>query len=71
MKTFSVPLHWNRLNETVLMMGNNICFDGKIWIIIPELPLLIWNTGPIFIRSYTIMVSYPGTVAILTGWMDG
>ena len=29
------------------MMGHNMCFNGKIWIIIPKLPLLppIWNTG--------------------------
>ena len=30
------------------MMGHKICFNGKIWKIIPELyllPLLIWSTG--------------------------
>ena len=30
------------------MMGHKICFNGKIWKIIPKLsllPLLIWSTG--------------------------
>ena len=37
------------------MMGHKICFNGKIWKIIPNffpLPLLIWSTGTVF----TLMV---------------
>ena len=47
MKTYVLTPHNNRLGETVLMMGHIICFNGKIWIIIPKLfllPLLIWST---------------------------
>ena len=43
-----VTPHQNRLDETVLMMGLKICFNGKIWRIIPKLsqiPILIWSTG--------------------------
>ena len=29
MKTYVVTPYWNRLFETVLMMGHNICFNGK------------------------------------------
>ena len=32
--------HLNSLDETVLMMGHNIHFDGVIWKIIPKLSLL-------------------------------
>ena len=31
--------HYNRLDETVLLMGRNIYFEGVIWKIIPELSL--------------------------------
>ena len=47
MKAYVVTPHKNCLNETVLMMGHNIHFNGEIWIIIPKLsrlPLLIWST---------------------------
>ena len=47
-KTYVVTPHKNRLNETVLMTGHNICFYGEIWLIIPKLsllPLLNWSTG--------------------------
>ena len=40
--------HYNRLNETVLMMGHKICCSGEIWIFIPKLsllPLRTWCTG--------------------------
>ena len=54
MKTYVVTPHKNRLEETVLMMGHNLCFFGEICPIIPELsllPLLIWSTvGPNFER---------------------
>ena len=40
MKTFMVIPHWNRLDETVLMIGHKICFYGEIQIIIPKLSLL-------------------------------
>ena len=39
-KTYVVTPHWNRLNETVLMMGHKICFYGEIWLIIPKLSML-------------------------------
>ena len=42
-----VTSHLNCLEERILMMCLKICFNGKIWIIIPKLsllPLLIWNT---------------------------
>ena len=32
-KTYVVTLHWNRLNETVLMMGHKIFFYGEILLI--------------------------------------
>ena len=41
MKTYVVTPHLNCLNKTVLMMGHKISFNEKIWIIIPELALLI------------------------------
>ena len=47
MKTYVVTLHYNRLSETVLMMGHKLCSDEEIWLIIPKLPLLpllIWST---------------------------
>ena len=47
MKIYVVTPHLNRLVETVLMRGHNICFHEEIWIIIPKLsllPLLIWTT---------------------------
>ena len=46
MKTYVVTPHSNRLGETVLMMGHNMCFTGEIWKIIPKLsllPLLNWS----------------------------
>ena len=60
MKTYVVTPHYNRLDETVLMMGHKICFYGEIWLIISELsllPLLIWSTDIKFVNctnSYTI-----------------
>ena len=38
-KTYVVTPHWNHLGETALMMGHKICFDGKIWKIIPVTPI--------------------------------
>ena len=32
---YVVTPHYNRLAETVLMKGHNICFYGEIWEIIP------------------------------------
>ena len=46
-KTYVLTPHSNHLEETVLMMGHKICFNGKMWIINPELshlPRLIWST---------------------------
>ena len=40
MKTYVVTPHYNRHNETVLMMGHKICFYGEIWPIISKLTLL-------------------------------
>ena len=40
--------HKNRLSETVLMRGHNICFNGEVLKIIPKLSLLlllIWSPG--------------------------
>ena len=51
-KTYVVTPHYNRLDETVLTMGDKICFHGGMWLIIPKLsllPLLIWSTA---IRCY-------------------
>ena len=45
-KTYVVTPHYNRLDETVLMMAHKICFNGEIGLIIPKLsllPLLIWS----------------------------
>ena len=58
MKTYVVTPHYNRLDETVLMMSHKICFNGKIsqLTIIPILsllPLLIWSTGPLY-RFFTL-----------------
>ena len=53
MKTYVVTPHLNRLNETVLMTGHNICFKGVIWKIIPKLsllPLLSWSTDHLSIQ---------------------
>ena len=50
MKTNVVTPHLNSLGETVLMMGQKICFYGDIWIVIPKLsllPLLFWSTVPV------------------------
>ena len=48
MKTYIVTPHKNRLGETVLMRGHNICFNEEILKIIPKLSLLlllIWSSG--------------------------
>ena len=46
MKTYIVTPNKNRLGETVLMRGHNICFNGEILKIILKLYLLlllIWS----------------------------
>ena len=58
MKTYVVTSHYNRLDETVLMMSHKICFNGKISqltiiTILSLLPLLIWSTGPLY-RFFTL-----------------
>ena len=52
MKTYVVTPHLNRLNETVLMMGQKICFYHEIWII-PVTPshLELWLGFPILMES--------------------
>ena len=38
----------NRLDETVLMVGHKKCFYGEMWLIIPELSMLlflIWSSA--------------------------
>ena len=37
--------HYNRLYETVLMMGNNICFKEVMWKIIPKYPFYPFLSG--------------------------
>ena len=47
-ENYVVTPHKNRLSEMLLMMGQNICFKGVIWKIIPKLSLLsllIWSTA--------------------------
>ena len=47
MKTYVMTPHENCLSEEVLLKGHKICFNGYIWLIIPEsylLPHLIWIT---------------------------
>ena len=61
MKTYVVTPYKNRLNETVLMVGYNICFKGVLWKIIPKLylsPLLIWNTD--YLESIIKSIAYLG-----------
>ena len=47
MKTYVVTPHYNRLDETVLMVGHKICFYGKIWLIIPKLSLSLGSKSEI------------------------
>ena len=52
-KSYIVTPHWNRLTETVLVRGHNICLNGKIRIIIHKLSfliiLLVWSSVPSFV----------------------
>ena len=53
------------------MMGHKICFNGKIWKIIPKffpLPLLIWSTADkklnVLAVAFFVVIdeSYPGFI---------
>ena len=45
MKTYVVTHHQNRLDETVLMMGHKICFNGEIRIIFLNYPCYPFLSG--------------------------
>ena len=66
-KLYVVTLHLNRLDETVQMMGHNICFYAELTKIIPNyyqiLPLIkssvcissIWHFAKMTVQVYLIM----------------
>ena len=45
--------HYNRLNETVLMMDHKIRFCGEIWLIIPK--LLRWSGGTMVLGKHPVL----------------
>ena len=47
MKTYVVTHHQKGLDETILIMGHKICFNGEIWKIwkIPVMPFLSGALG--------------------------
>ena len=56
MKTYVVTPYYNRIDETVLMMGRKICFYGEIWLIIPKLSLLpirTWSTVIVIVFKFS------------------
>ena len=56
-QTYFVTHHKNRLVETVLMWGNNICFHQEIRKIIFELssiPPLIWSSGSQIMMLFSV-----------------
>ena len=69
MKTYVVTTRWNRLNETVLMMGHKICFYLEIWLIIPKLfllPLLTWNIAMYFSYFTGAEIGSPNEFTLLS-----
>ena len=51
MKTYVVTPHENRLGETVLMIGHNVCFKEIIWNIISKLSLYPFLSGALIITG--------------------
>ena len=44
-KTYVVTPHYSCLDETVVMVGHKVCFNGEILLIIPQLFLLPFLSG--------------------------
>ena len=65
MKTYVVTPHYNRINETILMMGHNVCLEGTIWKINPKLSLL-----PLLILSTVDREEFLCTVNLYTSHVD-
>ena len=55
-KSYIVTPHWNRLTETVLVRGHNICLNGKIRIIIHKLSLSGALYHPMYLSPNTYLV---------------
>ena len=50
--------HQNRLSETVLMRGQNVCFYEEIWKIIPKFPCYAFLSGALnYIHVKTLLLT--------------